>query len=101
MHEVEAPHLVGSRRLEQLLLEAGRKPLLRPTTAIEPERRVNPVDPLVIPPVPCQAKPVVGLPEVDQRELGIPLLEPGVLDLELLDPLNSLAERPPYLAFQL
>jgi hypothetical protein len=49
VHEVQAPDLVGSRRLEELLLGASWKPLLGPATDVEPQSRVDPIDALVIP----------------------------------------------------
>lgn len=67
VHEVQAPDLIGSRRLEELLFGARREPLFGPATDIESQRCVDPVHALVIAGTASESQPMISLPEADGR----------------------------------
>jgi len=70
MDVIQAPDLVRLGRLEESLLYASGQPLLCAAADVEAQRRVDPIDPLMIPGSPVESQSVVGLPEADRRMLG-------------------------------
>ena len=62
-HEIHGPHRIGLRHHDERLAQPNREPLLRPPRQVQPELAIHAPEPLVIPRMPIEPKPIATLPE--------------------------------------